>query len=124
MDVTNGNVAKIFPDNIENVIKTCECVKECAIECKSNKERVNVPFGFIVLNDSYNENEAMEMIKNKCYELNNYSRPYNFYFLDELKKTGGGKIDHKELEKLIPDNYTNVVEEIIYEQSKNNRRVK
>lgn len=124
MDVTNGNVAKIFPDNIENVIKTCECVKECAIECKSNKERVNVPFGFIVLNDSYNENEAMEMIKNKCYELNNYSRPYNFYFLDELKKTGGGKIDHKELEKLIPDNYTTVVEEIIYEQSKNNRRVK
>lgn len=122
MDITNGNVAKIFPDNIENVIKTCECVKECAIDCKPNKERVNVPFAFIVLKSGYSREESLEMIKEKCLELNVYSRPYNFIFLNELNKTAGGKVDYKAIIKMIPDNYTNSIEEIIY--VKNNRKVR
>lgn len=122
MDITNGNVAKIFPDNIENVIKTCECVKECAIDCKPNKERVNVPFAFIVLKSGYSREESLEMIKEKCLELNVYSRPYNFIFLNELNKTAGGKVDYKAIIKMIPDNYTNLIEEIIY--VKNNRKVR
>lgn len=122
MDVTNGNVAKIFPDNIENVIKTSKCVKECSIECKPSKERVNVPFCFIVLNDGYSEEEALEMIKEKSLELNAYSRPYNFIFMKELNKTAGGKVDHKVLVNMIPDNYVEKIEEIIYEP--NNRKVR
>lgn len=122
MDTTNGNVAKIFPDNIENVIKTCECVKECAIDCKPSKDRVNVPFAFIALNDEYSQEDAISMIKNKCLELNVYSRPYNFIFLKELVKTSGGKVNHKELIKLIPENYADVIEEVSYSES--NRKVR
>lgn len=114
MDITNGSVAKIFPDNIENVIKTCECVKECAIECKEHDVRVNVPFAFIVLNDGYDQENALTMIKEKCLELNAYSKPYNYIFLEELVKTPGGKIDHKELTQLIPNNYLDTIEEINY----------
>ena len=122
MDTSNGNVAKIFPDNIENVIKTCSCVKECAIECKQDIERVNIPLAFIVLNDGYSNETAIELLKNKCLELNNYSRPYNFIFVNNILKTGGGKVDHKVLEKLIPDNYKENIPEIVYEYS--NRKVK
>ncbi len=122
MDTTNGNVAKIFPDNIENVIKTCECVNECAIDCKPNKDRVNVPFAFIVVKDGYSEDEALDMIKEKCLELNAYSRPYNFMFLKSLNKTAGGKVDYKCLIKMIPDDYGDSIEEIIY--TKNNRKVR
>lgn len=122
MDTTNGNVAKIFPDNIENVIKTCECINECAIDCKPNKDRVNVPFAFIVLKEGYSEDEALDMIKEKCLELNAYSRPYNFMFLKSLNKTAGGKVDHKILIQMIPDDYSNSIEEIIY--TKNNRKVR
>lgn len=122
MDTTNGNVAKIFPDNIENVIKTCECINECAIDCKPNKDRVNVPFAFIVLKEGYSEDEALDMIKEKCLELNAYSRPYNFMFLKNLNKTAGGKVDHKILIQMIPDDYSNSIEEIIY--TKNNRKVR
>ena len=114
MDITNGNVAKIFPDNIENVIKTCECVKECAVECKPNKDRVNVPFAFIVLNEDYSQEEAIQMIKEKCIELNSYSRPYNFIFLNELMKSPGGKVNHKVLIELIPEDYVQTLEEINY----------
>lgn len=122
MDTTNGNVAKIFPDNIENVIKTCECVKECAIECKPNKDRVHVPFAFIVVNEGFSREEAESMIKEKCLELNAYSRPYNFIFVKELVKTAGGKVDHKVLVELIPDDYTTSIEEISYTVS--NRKVR
>lgn len=115
MDIINGNVAKIFPDNIENVIKTCECVKECAIDCKPNEERVNVPFAFLVLNKEYSHDKALKMIKEKCLELNAYSRPYNFIFLNELNKTAGGKVDYKILSEMIPENYTDSIEEIIYD---------
>ena len=116
MDTTNGNVAKIFPDNIENVIKTCECVKECDVECVVHKERVHVPFAFVVLNDGYEAELSIELLKQKCLELNNYSRPYNFIFLPYLPKMASEKIDHKNLEKLIPTNYNNLVEEVIYNQ--------
>lgn len=122
MDITNGNVAKIFPDNIENVLKTCECVKECAIDCKPNKERVYVPFAFIVLKDGYTQEQALEMIKEKCLELNAYSKPYNFVFLRELNKTAGGKVDYKVLIQLIPDDYVATVEEVYYAST--NRKVK
>lgn len=122
MDITNGNVAKIFPDNIENVIKMCECVNECAIDCKPNKDRVNVPFAFIVLKAGYSEDEALDMIKEKCLELNAYSRPYNFMFLKNINKTAGGKVDYKSLIKMIPDDYSDSIEEIIY--TKNNRKVR
>ncbi len=122
MDTTNGNVAKIFPDNIENVIKTCECVKECAIDCKPSKDRVNVPFAFVTLNEGYIQEEAIEMIKAKCLELNTYSRPYSFIFLKELIKTAGGKVNHKELVDLIPENYSDIIEEINYSGS--NRKIR
>ena len=62
------------------------------------------------------------MIKEKCLELNVYSRPYNFIFFNELNKTAGGKVDYKAIIKMIPDNYTNLIEEIIY--VKNNRKVR
>ncbi len=122
MDVTNGNVAKIFPDNIENVIKTCECVAECAIECMPNKERVNIPFAFITLKDGFDQEISISMIKDKCLELNAYSRPYNFIFLNELNKTSGGKIDYKVLKNMIPDDYTKSIEEISYDVS--NKKVR
>lgn len=122
MDTTNGNVAKIFPDNIENVIKTCECVRECAIDCIPDKERVNIPFAFIVLNEGYSKEDVIPMIKEKCLELNAYSRPYNFIFLKELVKTAGGKVDHKELIKLIPEDYLTTIDEIDY--AAGNRKVR
>ena len=122
MDTTNGNVAKIFPDNIENVIKTCSCVKECAIECKEHSERVNVPFAFIVLNDGYNKEESIEMIKEKCMELNAYSRPYSIFFKNELEKSGGGKVEHKKLIQSIPKDYVDSIPEELYIQP--NRKVR
>lgn len=90
-------------------------LKECAIDCKPNEERVNVPFAFLVLNKEYSHDKALKMIKEKCLELNAYSRPYNFIFLNELNKTAGGKVDYKILSEMIPENYTDSIEEIIYD---------
>ena len=118
MDISNGNVAKIFPDNIENILKKSQKIKECAVECKKHKERVNVPFAFVVLEENATEEEALQDLKEKSLELNNYSRPYHFIFLNEIPKSSGGKVEYKQLIKLIPENYEEVIEEIDYKINK------
>ncbi len=118
MDISNGNVAKIFPDNIENILKKSQKIKECAVECKKHKERVNVPFAFVVLEENATEEEALQDLKEKSLELNNYSRPYHFIFINEIPKSSGGKVEYKQLIKLIPENYEEVIEEIDYKVNK------
>lgn len=120
MDTSNGNVAKIFPDNVENVIKELDFVLECAVEVKEHNERVNVPFLYVVLKEGYSKENCYDLIKEKCLELNNYSRPWTFFFLKELPKNSANKVNHKVLTNEIPDNYVDLISEEIYQDKVKN----
>ena len=62
------------------------------------------------------------MIKEKCLELNAYSRPYSCFFVNKIIKSAGGKVEHKILQELIPENYIEEIPEISYNQ--NSRKVR
>ena len=86
VDITNGAVCKIYPDNIENVISKSDYVDKAVVACLEDKYRINIPMAFIKLKDDVSEAEALADIKEKCIELNNYSRPYHFFFIDKVNK--------------------------------------
>ena len=93
VDITNGAVCKIYPDNIENVISKSDYVDKAVVACLEDKYRINIPMAFIKLKDDVSEAEALADIKEKCIELNNYSRPYHFFFIDKVNYNKSEKVN-------------------------------
>ncbi len=115
IDVKNGNVAKIYPDNIENIISKSEYVEKAVVVCLKDSIRVNIPMAFIKLKEGVEKEKAMADIKEKCVELNVYSRPYHFFFVDTIKYNKSQKIDLPYYESLVNSDTLNEYSEETYD---------
>ena len=116
VDTTNGAVCKVYPDNIENVIGNSSFVEKAIVVCLEDKYRINIPMAFIKLKEGVVEEEALEDIKEKCLELNNYSRPYHFFMVDNIKYNKSEKVDLPYYNSLLTSKILNQFEEEKYEQ--------
>ena len=103
VDITNGSVAKLYPDNIEKTIEKSAFARKAICVCMENSIRVNIPFSYVWLKDNINESEALQDIKLYCKELNSYSRPYHIFFIDEVKYNKSNKVDLQYYESLLDD---------------------
>lgn len=92
----------VYPTEIEQIITDNEKVDSCAVVSMPHQYKQHVPKAYIVLSNNKQLNdEELESLINECNEKvpNNYYRPYQFEFVDELPKTPLGKIDFLKLEK-------------------------
>lgn len=99
MIVRNGN--KIFPKEIENIIKTIPEIDMCAIAQMDNELERHVPVAHLVVKKEYKGiEEKLIKIANEriSKELPDFNIPYLYVFRDELPLTNIQKIDFKKLE--------------------------
>ena len=94
-------VTKIFPDRVESVINSNEAVKICCVIGVPDKERINYPKAFIILNegiapDNSVKNDVLFFCKKHLPE---YMIPTEIEFLKDFPRTARGKIDYRTLEK-------------------------
>jgi len=85
----------VFPNEIENVISTCNGVIECAAVGVPDEKQGEAVKVFVVRSDaSLEESDVMRF----CQEnLTGYKRPKYIEFRDELPKSNVGKILRREL---------------------------
>ena len=121
MIVRNGN--KIFPSEVENIIKTIPEIDMCTIVQMDNEEERHVPVAHIVVKDEYKgmEEEFVKIANEKIEkEMPKFNVPYLYVFRDEIPLTNIQKVDFKNLEKESKE-YVNSDEKIIYNYSLNNK---
>lgn len=91
-----GNTYKIFPNYIENIVSSIDCVEQCAAGCIKDDKHINKIYCFITLNDK----AAKERIKTKMKELlPEYDYPHIIVFIETLPLNAVGKVDYISLEK-------------------------
>lgn len=98
MIISSG--VNVYPSNIEEVIESHDSVSACAVIGIYHPYKIQVPKAYIVLKDGYElTDELKKEIENLCKKnLNVYSVPYKYEFIDKLPQTLLGKISKKELE--------------------------
>ncbi len=97
---------KVFPSMIENVVVKLEYVKECCAVGRADTIHAQgrLPVLFIVLSEEYTDKEDMakEAIISTCsLSLPEYAQPVEYRIIDKLPVTGIGKIDYRQLEKML-----------------------
>jgi long-chain acyl-CoA synthetase len=99
----DGNVTKLFPVRIENVVNEHPSVRVSCVIGIPDEERVNYPRAIVELNDGVEPSDALANdIKRFCAEhLPDYSLPDEVTFTDMLPRTARGKIDYRALEEEV-----------------------
>lgn len=96
----------IYPNQIEQVIRENENVKDCAVVGVPHPYKVNVPKAYIVLKDDNQIENTREQINTLCRQkLSKFSIPKDYEYIEELPKTLMGKIDYRKLEQENVDAY-------------------
>ena len=89
---------KVAPDEIEDVIKKCKGITDCACIGKDNELAGQVPVLFITINSEYDSKELYKFIKDK---LEPYKCPKEIRIIDEIPKTFNGKILRRKLKEML-----------------------
>ena len=91
----------IYPQQIENVLNSCQLVLNSCVVAKPHKYKGQVAKAFIIPKGSFpDEEKAKKEILEFCKKsLPKYSLPYEIEFIEEFPKTLVGKIAFAELEK-------------------------
>ena len=99
----DGNVTKLFPVRIENVVNEHPSVRVSCVIGIPDEERVNYPRAIVELNDGVTPSDTLANdIKRFCAEhLPDYSLPDEVVFSEALPRTARGKIDYRALEKEV-----------------------
>jgi len=89
----------VAPLEVERTLQECPSVKECAVLGIPDGDGLSELKAFVVLqNGATPSAEMREEIKRFCREtLLSYKLPRAVEFMDELPKTGQGKIDRRRL---------------------------
>ena len=96
---TQGMATKIFPDRVENVIASCDGVKETCVVEKADDQRVNVLVAYVCQSDGCAFDETQKSIMQRCKkELPEYMMPVDIIEIDDMPRTSRGKIDYRKLE--------------------------
>ena len=106
-----SSLNKVYCDNVQNIISTFDCVRDCAVVKVPDEEKLYVNKVYIVLNSNYQKTEEVkQLINDKFYlptilnentvQLKPYEIPSYIEFVDELPRISGSeKIDYQFLEK-------------------------
>lgn len=95
---------KIYPYNVENILLKCPIVKSAAVVGIPDPNHYNgkVPVAFVSVDDSYNKDDAMKIVRDYANStITDYLIPTSYYFEDELPKTVVGKVDKKVLKRSL-----------------------
>ncbi len=96
----DGQPTKMFPDRIEKVICSHHMVELCCVIGVPNKERINYPKAFVVLNTEMNFEKIKTEIMKICKQsLPEYMVPDEIEFRADLPRTPRGKVDYRALEE-------------------------
>lgn len=97
MIISSG--VNVYPNVIEEVIESHEAVSMCAVIGIKDPYKGEIPKAFVVLNDGFElDVQLVSSIKDLCSKnLNKYSIPKSFEFLDQLPQTLLGKVSHNNL---------------------------
>lgn len=93
----------VHPSKITEFISSIPVVEKCTVVGVAHPDEVCVPVAFVVLKSNLNTSleKVKELLENLCYKnLDEYSLPYEWVFVEDLPINLGGKIDTK---KLISD---------------------
>ncbi|QWR78138.1 class I adenylate-forming enzyme family protein [Candidatus Magnetomonas plexicatena] len=93
---------KVYPLQIEIVIKQHPSVDEAAVIGIEDRSRGMVPAAFVIVKDGC-DLTASDLSQYMRAKLANYMVPRKVEFVSELPKIGSGKIDKKRLKKLFED---------------------
>jgi len=107
-----SSLNKVYCDNVQNIIASFSCVKDCAVVKVPDSDQLYVNKAYIVLNNGFlPTNETLELINNLFYiptvisnnrktQLKSYEIPLYIEFVDNLPRISGSeKIDYPYLEK-------------------------
>lgn len=105
MIISSG--VNVYPNVIEEVIESHEAVSMCAVIGIKDQYKGEIPKAFIVLNEGYDLDENLEKsIKMLCEKnLNKYSVPKKYEYIEKLPQTLLGKVSHKDLRDYEQGNY-------------------
>ena len=95
---------KIFPIELEAVIKAIDGVVECSVVAGPDPEhsQAHLPYVFVVPDESSNRAALKREIKRRCSEkLPLYLQPYRVCTVDEIPHNSMGKIDYLNLTEQI-----------------------
>lgn len=93
-----SSLNKVYCDNVQNIISSFDCVKDCAVVKVSDEDELYVNKAYIVLNDGYEPNDEMiRKISELCYlptvvandrttQLKSYEVPTYIEFVSELPR--------------------------------------
>lgn len=107
-----SSLDKVYCDNVQNIIATFDCVKDCAVVKVPDEELLFVNKAYIVLNDGFEKSNMMEAclkelfkkpsktLDGKKVQLKTYEIPTYIEFIDSLpRKAGTEKVDYSLLEE-------------------------
>lgn len=107
-----SSLNKVYCDNVQNIISTFDCVKDCAVVKVPDEEQLYVNKAYIVLNNGYTEtDETKELINSKFYlptkssvgdvvQLKPYEIPSYIEFIESMPRIAGSeKVDYQFLEQ-------------------------
>lgn len=99
MIISSG--VNVYPNVIEEVIEAHEAVSMCAVVGVNDPYKGEIPKAFIVLNEGYSLDEELEKsIIELCQKnLDKYSMPKKFEYLEKLPQTLLGKVSHTALKE-------------------------
>lgn len=97
----DGTVYKLFPARIEELLMKHKDVELCGTIAIEDENRLNVPVAFVSLikgNNNDINNELMQMLRQ---ELPDHFMPEKIVIMERMPITQSGKIDYRELEKIV-----------------------
>lgn len=107
-----SSLNKVYCDNVQNIISTFDCVKDCAVVKVPDEEQLYVNKAYIVLNNGYAKTESTkELINSKFYlptnlstgdvvQLKPYEIPSYIEFIESMPRIAGSeKVDYQFLEQ-------------------------
>jgi len=99
----DNNMYKLFPQRIEEFVSQLSIVNNCAVVVLDDEIKLHIAIAFVELKDSKFDLEETKMhIYEKIKsELPEHSIPEDIRFVDEMPLTTSGKINYRELEKMV-----------------------
>lgn len=102
------------PNETQNLISADSRIKECAVVLYENPAPLVRPFAFVVPLETENPSPelAEELKKIVGTKLGKTQVPYKIFFIDELPRTGNGKVQRKALTDMVEGQILNAQKEI------------
>lgn len=103
----DGSPYKVYCDHVQEIIKSCEGIFDCAVVQKPDENRCLVPKAFIILRDGFvlDSDLQIKIIAICKSKLQNCAIPTEIEVLDQLPLTRANKMDYTVLEKIAYSEY-------------------